>query len=203
MLPLKPICDRKFVRRDGTSIIYIQYCYSAEKRTLLNTEIAIPPAYWNKKTLSISRDLPVIFGDFSELNKELKRMMRLAEDIIDFAIQKSIFNRGEFAKQTFSPQFDVDTLRNDEKAADIIAANTKTANLNFFYQLDDYIQSKEKKVSPETIGVFKQMKEHLLAFQAFRKKPISFESLDYNFYHSFIEFLTFEYVQKRRKEERK
>src|SRR5439155_26112236 len=33
--------------------------------------------------------------------------------------------------------------------------------------------------------------------QAFRKKPISFESLDYNFYRSFIEFLTFENVQER------
>src|SRR5687768_645340 len=102
MLPVKPICDRNFMRRDGTSFVYIQYCYSAEKRTLLNTEIAIPPAFWNKKTLTISRDLPNMYGDANELNKELKRMMRLAEDIIDFAIQKSIINRGEFAKRTFS-----------------------------------------------------------------------------------------------------
>ena len=44
LLPVKPICERKFVRRDGTSLIYIQYCFSAEKRTLLNTEITVPSA---------------------------------------------------------------------------------------------------------------------------------------------------------------
>jgi len=47
LLPLKPICEAKKARRDGTSIIYIQYCYSSEKRTNLNTEIAIPANYWN------------------------------------------------------------------------------------------------------------------------------------------------------------
>ncbi len=48
LLPVKPICERKFVRRNGTSLIYLQYCFSADKRTLLNTEIAIPPAYLEK-----------------------------------------------------------------------------------------------------------------------------------------------------------
>lgn len=40
LLPIKPICDPKNARRDGTSLIYLQYCYSATNRTLLNTEIA-------------------------------------------------------------------------------------------------------------------------------------------------------------------
>jgi hypothetical protein len=45
LLPIKPICERKDISRDGTSLVYIQYCYSSEKRTLLNTEIAIPPNF--------------------------------------------------------------------------------------------------------------------------------------------------------------
>lgn len=51
--PIKAICEKRFMRKDGTSLIYIQYCYSAEKRTLLNTEIAIPPEFWNKKKAGI------------------------------------------------------------------------------------------------------------------------------------------------------
>ena len=51
LVPIKSICERKDMRRDGTSVIYIQYCYSADKRTLLNSEIAIPHAYWNKKKI--------------------------------------------------------------------------------------------------------------------------------------------------------
>lgn len=45
LLPIKPICERGKVRRDGTSLIFIQYCLNAEKRTLSSTGIAISPAF--------------------------------------------------------------------------------------------------------------------------------------------------------------
>ncbi|HEY8689525.1 MAG TPA: hypothetical protein VIM07_09855 [Chitinophagaceae bacterium] len=59
LLPIKLICKKRLMRRDGTSIIFIQYCHSLEKRTLLNSGIAIPPNYWNLKRLRINTDLPV------------------------------------------------------------------------------------------------------------------------------------------------
>jgi len=98
LLPIKPICERKDMRRDGTSLIYIQYCYSAEKRTLLNTEIAIPPLYWNKKRLGISNDLPEIYGNALHLNEEINRMIRLAQDLVSFALKNKIEDRGQFVK---------------------------------------------------------------------------------------------------------
>jgi len=116
LLPIKPICERKDMRRDGTSVIYIQYCYSAEKRTFLNTEIAIPPAHWNKKKLCISNDLPEIYGNFQVLNSELNRMMRLAEDLIYFAIETKIEDRGKFVKSTFKPDFDFNNLQRNGTA---------------------------------------------------------------------------------------
>lgn len=85
LLPIKPICERKDIRRDGTSLIYIQYCYSSEKRTLLNTEIAIPPNFWNKKRLCITDSLPLTFGNVEHLNYELDRMLRLVQDIVSFS----------------------------------------------------------------------------------------------------------------------
>lgn len=88
MLPIKPICSASKMRRDGTSIIFIQYCESAENKTLLNTEIAIPYNYWNKKLKRISGALPKGFGKAEELNKELQRQIRLAEDIISYALAK-------------------------------------------------------------------------------------------------------------------
>ncbi len=51
LLPIKAICDRR-TRKDGTSAINIQYCYSSEKRTVLPTEIFIPLSYWSKKQSS-------------------------------------------------------------------------------------------------------------------------------------------------------
>jgi hypothetical protein len=44
------------------------------------------------------------------------------------------------------------------------------------------------------------MKDHLLEFQEFRGEAITFDSLDLTFYENFVDFLSFEYVQKRRKE---
>jgi integrase len=67
--------------------------------------------------------------------------------------------------------------------------------------MEDYIRSKEKKVSKATLSIFNNLKEQLKAFETFRKKKITFDSFDYNFYDSFVDFLTFYYVQKRKKEE--
>ena len=49
ILPIKPICKKEWVRRDGTSIIFRQFCRNSEERVLVDTGIAIPPEYWNPK----------------------------------------------------------------------------------------------------------------------------------------------------------
>ena len=43
------------------------------------------------------------------------------------------------------------------------------------------------------------MKKHLQAYEEFKKKKIGFDSFDYKFYDGFIDYLTFDYVQRRRK----
>jgi hypothetical protein len=201
MAPLKPVCERKNMRRDGTSIIFIQYCYCAEKRTNLNTGIAVPPAFWNKKRLCISNDLPLIYGKVEHLNNEVKRMLRLAEDLVDFAAKKNIVNRGKFIKEIFYPELNISTLQKDEEKIKILVdAEANKVNLDVYFQIDDYIKSKEMKVTSETIGVFRQMKEQLKAFEIFTGKAITFESFNYDFYERFVDFLSFEYEQRRRKE---
>lgn len=116
LLPLKLICDAKKIRRDGTTLIYIQYCFSTERRTLLNTEIGIPPTFWNKRKLCISKELPPNYGDSPRLNEDLRRMYRIAEDIISYAIANKIEDISNFAKKTFHPRFDVHTLESREAA---------------------------------------------------------------------------------------
>lgn len=200
LLPVKPICEAKNVRRDGTSIIFIQYCYSSEKRTSLNTEIAIPPKYWVKKNLSISKELPIQYGDFAALNESLKNMLRSVEDLIDLADKQGVPDKATFVKQAFKPDVDVEALGKNKGIIEALAkAKQKNAD-DLYTQLDDYITSKEKKVSKATLTVFKNVKEHLRAFEIFRKKSITFNSFDYSFYVDFIDFLTFDYIHPRRKE---
>ena len=142
--------EEKFLRRDGTSLIYIQYCFSSEKRTLLNTEIAIPPNSLNKKKLCIADNLPLSIGNVNRLNSELDRMIRLAQDIVSYAARNKIEDRSSFVKQTFKPNFDIKTL-NCLPASNINDVHQeKKVNKNLYLQLDEYINSKEKKVSKAT-----------------------------------------------------
>ncbi len=201
LLPLKPICERKNTRRDGTSLIYIQYCFSADKRTLLNTEISVPPGYWNKKKLCISNDLPSLHGDVQQLNDELKRMYRVAEDIVAFALKKKIEDPLNFVKKTYHPHFDVASLEKEEAVTKLVEAiSQKKVNKDFYFQIDEYIEVKKNKVCNGMINVYRQLKERLKAFEMFQKRPITFEIIDYTFYEDFMEFLSFHYVHKRRKQ---
>ena len=54
ILPIKPICKKEWVRRDGTSVIFLQYCRNSEERVLVDTGLAIPPDYWNRKNNRIN-----------------------------------------------------------------------------------------------------------------------------------------------------
>jgi len=43
------------------------------------------------------------------------------------------------------------------------------------------------------------MQDTLKAFEEFRKKPITFDSFDINFYEEFVEYMTYEHIHRRRK----
>ncbi len=116
-----------------------------------------------------------------------------------FAKKSKIEDLGNFVKRTFAPHFDLDTLKNvDQKIIEVFTE--KGVNKEFYFQLDAYIESKKKKVCKGMIGVYRQLKERLKAFETFRGNPITFSCIDYNFYDDFIEFLTFYYTHKRRRE---
>lgn len=198
LLPIKAICDPKKARRDGTSLIYFQYCYSSTNRTLLNSEIAIPPQYWNKRKHCIASTLPVSYGDFEHLNRELTRMQRLIEDIIEQANNANIEDIGAYVKATFKPK--IASIIEIPRPTNMEVHVNPKRHPELFTQIDDYIKSKERKVAPITIRMYRTMKNHLLAYQEYRRIKLNFISFDYNFYQDFIDFLTFEYVQRRRKD---
>ena len=114
LLPIKPICRVKRIKKDGTVPIFLQHCYSRTNRTLLNTGINIPPQFWQQKFLRISLLLPSEFGDPVKLNDELLHQKRLIEDLVAEATKKQIENKGAFIKKTFTPTLHLSSL--DERA---------------------------------------------------------------------------------------
>lgn len=189
ILPIKPICKKEWVRRDGTSVIFLQYCRNSEERVLVDTGLAIPPEYWNRKNNRISTSLPEHFGKVKDLETHLSQKMRRAEDLINYALGKSNIAPTKFLKEKFSTGFEpVKTTSN------LVPQD----NLDVFYHIDEYIKTKEGRVKRCTLNVIRAMKGHLLSFQTYRKKPITFESFDLTFYEQFVDYLMYEIVHARK-----
>jgi integrase len=186
------------VRSDGTGLVFIQYCYSATKRTLLNTEIAIPLDFWNKKQCRVSDKLPVEFGNHEQLNEELRHQLRIVEDLVTYATKGALPDKGMFVKNSFSPTLDTTTIIGKVEKAVELGVVEKKAKLDIYNQFDEYIKSKERKVSKATLTVYGNVKSHLLAFELYRKQKITFKSFDFGFYEDFVDYLTFEHVHLRR-----
>ncbi len=199
LLPIKPICSANKTLRDGTSTIFLQYCFSASNRTLLNTGIRIPSNYWSVKQRCVSSKLPQAYGNSQRLNEELVRLTRIAEDLVTFAINNQILNKGGFVKKSFRSDFDVSTLNSIKANTVALSTAEQVKKQDIYYQLDDYIKSKELKVSKATLCVYKNIKAHLLAFEKYRCKKITFDDLDFSFYEAFVYYLTFHHIHVRRK----
>jgi site-specific recombinase XerD len=164
----------------------------------LYTGLAVPPKYWNKKLLRISQELPEQYGKADELNLRLQKMVRTAEDIVSFAIQQKAEDPVDFLKKVFQPDLDPATLSERAKQEALTGPGQPVNNLDFFYQLDDYIKTKTRKVSTGMVRTYNVMKQRLLSFQKHRKEKITFSSFDYNFYESFVNYLTYEHIHRRR-----
>ena len=194
LLPLKAVISKE-PRRDGNSLIYFQYCFSSAKRVLLNTEIAIPTAHWNAKRQCISKSLPRDFGNHERMNNEITRMKRNIEKLIEQGLNLDAPNIGTYVKSLFKPDMDIDTM----PLLPVPKITTKKEP-NFFNEMDSYINAKKITVCKATVATLEIMKNRLKAFEAFRKKAITFSSLDFNLYSELMEFLIFHYTHKRKKE---
>ena len=188
--PVKLIVKKGSVRKEGTALIFLQYCHNAEQRILLSTDIGIPPQYWNKKTNRIADLLPVQFGDAAKLQTELTAKLRKTEDMITHARKQKHTCPMKFLKENFNLQenWKLDQMSDSKK------------NLDIYFNIDDYVKSKQSTVKHCTINVINIMKAHLNSFESFRKEPITFDSFDMNFYEEFVKYLTYDIVRIRRRE---
>jgi hypothetical protein len=188
--PIKLIVRKGKVRNDGTALISLQYCYSAEQRVVLSTGVGIPLNFWNRKTGRISKELPTNFGNAQELEIAITEKLRKAEDMVTYALKQRDTCPMKFLKENFHLQ----------QNWNIEQMSTQKKNLDVYFNIDDYVNSKRTTVKQCTINVINAMKAHLMSFETFRKEPITFDSFDVHFYEDFVKFLTYDIVQLRRKD---
>ncbi len=188
--PIKLICRRVKVGKNGSTPISLQYCFSAEKRVVLNTGISIPFQFWNKKTGRLSKDLPPDYGNITELENNLTEKLRKAEDMVSYALKQKNTCPMKFLKENFN----LDSKWGFEQMSD------EQNSLDVFWNIYDYAKGKQGSVKRCTINVINAMKAHLKLFEEYRKEPITFDSFDAQFYEDFVFYLTYEIPQVRRKE---
>ena len=162
LLPVKAILDRR-PRKEGAAAIYIQYCFSSDRRILFSTDLGVPPALWNKRLFRISPSLPKSLGDAEVLNAKLQKMLRSVEDMITYAFEQKMEDPIAFLKKAWHPEFKTAEL--SEKAKEIEAAEEPAENLDFFGKFEAYIKAKSRKVSPGMLRTYNVVKQRLIDFQ--------------------------------------
>jgi hypothetical protein len=110
MQPFKPVCEAKRCRDDGTAFIYFPFYHDGDHKVFLNTQIAIPPEYWNKRSRSVQETLPPNYGDAQKIEAELERLEKLARDLTKLARQQGIEPLGQYIKEMFTPTLDLEKL---------------------------------------------------------------------------------------------
>jgi hypothetical protein len=134
--PIKLIVKKGKVRNDGTSLIFLQYCHSADQRVLLSTGVSIPPNYWNRRTGRISKELPSIYGNVESLEKDLTEKLRKAEDMVSHSLKQRNGCPMKFLKSYFklSDSWKIEHMQYSK------------INLDVFYNIDQYVKAKESSV---------------------------------------------------------
>jgi Site-specific recombinase XerD len=192
-LPIKLVCKKSKTRKDGTSVVFIQYCQSSDKRILLNTGVAIPPNYWNRKSNSVSNDLPVQYGRPEDLQHVLIEKLRKIEDIIMQSRKENIVCSIDYIKRIFY------TSGNTSSNIETVTQEKGTDN-DLYKQIDLFIDSKKMMVKPRSLKVYYALKKHLQAFEKYRKLAITLNSFDAEFFDSFANFLSYKIHHSHKKE---
>ena len=95
--------------------------------------------------------MPPEFGLPNDLNIEIQRQLRVAADIMRFALNKKILYLGNFLKSTFSTLFE---LKDMEKNRIEKPEGITRHNKYFFIQMDEYFKSKQEAITLATLNVF-------------------------------------------------
>lgn len=177
-----------------TCVVFVQYCHNSSLHPLFDTKIALPPAFWNRKKQCIIEGLPERYGDPAQLNPALQHKCGLVEDILCIADKYSLPGKS-FVKENILGNAYFSRLSGIESK---LANKYNKLNLDLYFQIDDCISSKLQKVCKDMLRIYRNMKEHLFAFEEFRKKPLQFDNLDFSFYEEFVDFMFFNYKPKRR-----
>jgi DNA polymerase III alpha subunit len=138
----------------------------------LNTEIAIPPAYWDKQKECIKESLPEEYGHQEKLNDEIDSPIKLACDLIKLAKRQGIAEIGAYVKEKFSPGLKLNQItQEDFNLKSAYVPEIKKKKEGFFKHWEDYVNAKKKRVKPATITAYNNAVGHFAGIVFVKQRP--------------------------------
>ncbi|GEP94473.1 integrase [Chitinophaga cymbidii] len=169
--------------KQGRAPIYVRITVEGSPRAEMSLGKKIYPEDWNPEDECIN--LHAKNKELALVNTIIKQYRaKLETDYFVLSSQREVVT-----SQMLKHYFKGEQEKKEEKKEEILP--------EVYEQIDEYIKVKKGKVSPNTISVYENVKIHLKAFEAFSSKQITFNSFDFNFYDSYVDFLTYHYVQAR------
>lgn len=174
--------DKKL--KDGRCPIQMIYSISGV-RSVYNTKLACLEPYWNKdeqKLQSINKSLTKDYSSGVQLNKvEIEEM----NNDLNFLRAKVISIEREFHNKEISSNLIRDRLK-DLNNPKIIKSEPKNIIYDF---IDKYIEENRQTRVPGSLKVYSTLRNHLQDFEVFRKRRVTFDEIDYNFFQEFQSYL--------------
>ena len=154
----------------------IRYYEDAKKRVQIDTGIKIAKRHWSesKKRLKNSGEIPFEYAEF-------ERLEFLANQIIDHY------------KKSKSP-LTCKKFKNHFINENLVELNDSVEGV--FAELDKFIEKKKLGVVADVIKDYKTLKKHLKAYEEYEETTLSFKSFNYDFYHSWTNFLSYNYERR-------
>lgn len=157
---------RKSANKNGLSLVQVRYTHQS-----LNfhhsTGISVDINNWNPQTESVRKSM----RGFTSLNTLL---LSKKQEILDIA--HKILIGGE--------EPDVETVK-----AELLGLSIKKEIPSFLDFIKQFIIESEADKSPATVRGYNVTLKHLQQYEVYKNLKIDYDSIDMNFYHSFLRYL--------------
>jgi integrase len=178
------------ILKNGKVPIELVYSVS-NQRKYYNTGEKVYKEYWNndsqratylpireakKRLPNVSSDLLLTESEINDINDNLYLIVKAIDNHEKDFIRKGL---------PFSSQVVMDLLKAEKRPA---LVKEDPSNYVFDF-IDQYINDNSASRVKGSLSVYKSLKEHLKAYEAFSRKKVTFNTIDYKFFLSFQNFL--------------
>ncbi|RYU81835.1 site-specific integrase [Hymenobacter persicinus] len=160
----------------GKTTVYVQYTFKS-RNYYFSTKEKIDPAHWHARLEKVSGNAEEI----KALNSRLQAYLADINQLVAGAIHQ---------KLEPTPAYLREQLSSPTGSAATLAEGTPTATPNFLALFDAYITATQATKAHGTIKHYRTTLNHLTAFAAQKRRPLTLDAIDTPFYHAFVTFLT-------------